>query len=127
MLKTNCKKALDNIRQYILDNTTVDNYDNVKKPETFKEAAHIIINAFYDEYMHGYNLRRNHQECFIAWLSGLPSIFDSCYYYNRSAKDDIGAILEETENEKNRYTEEQAADLLSRVIYREIVKATGRY
>ncbi|MBP5412257.1 MAG: hypothetical protein J6Y47_03255, partial [Bacteroidales bacterium] len=72
-------------------------------------------------------LRRNHQECFIAWLSGLPSIFDSCYYYNRSAKDDIGAILEETENEKNRYTEEQAADLLSRVIYREIVKATGRY
>ena len=32
--------------------------------------------------------------------AGLPSVLDTCYFYNRSAVDDLGAILEETESEK---------------------------
>jgi len=125
-MKTNCKKAVDNIRAYIIRNITVENY-NYNQPTNFKEAAKIIVDCFWHEYMHGYNLKRNHQECFVDWLSGLPSVFDSCYYYNRSAVDDLGSILEETEEEKARYNDTQAADILSRLIYREITKATGRY
>lgn len=127
MLKSTCKKALENIRAYVLNNTDVSNYEGLEQPKNFKEASEIIINTFWDEYMHGYNLMRNHQECFIDWCSGLPSIFDTCYYYNRSAVDDLGAILEETEEEKSRYTEDKAQRMLSCLIYREITKATGRY
>lgn len=127
MLRSNSKKALENLRGYILKNTDTSNREEYKEPETFKEAAAIIVDCFYDEYMHGYNLRRNRQECFVDWLSGLPSIFDSCYYYNRSAVDDLGAILEETDEEKSKYTESQAEEMLSRLVYREVAKATGRY
>lgn len=127
MLRTTSKKALENIRNYILVNTDTSNYEDVEQPKNFKEASKIIIDCFYDEYMHGYNLRRNHQECFIDWLSGLPSVFDSLYYYNRSAVDDLGALLEETEEEKSKYTEAQAEEMLSRLIYREVTKAAGRY
>ena len=125
-MKTNCKKAIDNIRAYVLRNINVENY-GLEQPTNFKEAAQIIIDCFWNEYMHGYNLNRNHQQCFVDWLSGLPSIIDSCYYYNRSAVEDLGNILEETEEEKTKYDDMQAAELLSRLIYREVTKATGRY
>lgn len=127
MLRSNSKKALDNIRAYILENTDTTNYEDIEQPKTFKEASEIIINCFWNEYMKGYNLQRNHQQCFIDWLSGLPSVFDSCYYYNRSAVDDLGAILEETEEEKARFTDDQACEMLSGLIYREVTKATGKY
>ena len=63
------------------------------------------------------------QERFTDWAQGLPSVLDCCYYYNRSAVDDLGAILEETDAEKARYSEQQAENLLSYLIYRELVKA----
>lgn len=52
----------------------------------------------------------------------MPSILDTCYYYNRSAVDDLGAILEETAEEKARYSEAQAETLLTSLIYRELVR-----
>ena len=57
-----------------------------------------------------------------SWCQGLPSVIDTCYYYNRSAVEDLGDILEETEEERNRYTEQDAERLLSCLIYREIRK-----
>ena len=62
MLKTTCKKALDNIRAYILHNTDTSNYPELEEPKTFKEVAEIIIDTFYSEYMHGYNWKRNRQQ-----------------------------------------------------------------
>lgn len=126
-LRSTCKKALTNLREYILTHTDTSNYEDLPMPSTFKEAAQVIIDTFWAEYMHGYNLKRNHQDCFCDWLAGLPSVFDSCYYHNRSAVDDLGAILEESEAEKARYTDEQACKQLSWLIYREVTKATGRY
>ena len=52
----------------------------------------------------------------------MPSILDTCYYYNRSAVYDLGAILEETAEEKARYNEAQAETLLTSLIYRELVR-----
>lgn len=49
-----------------------------------------------------------------------------CYYYNRSAVDDLGEILEETDEEKAKYSEQQAEELLSRLIYREMEEAHRR-
>ena len=69
-------------------------------------------------------LRTNSKKAaaFADWCAGLPSVLDTLYFYNRSAVDDLGAILEETEQEKNRYTEQQAEQLLTSLIYRELQK-----
>lgn len=122
MLRTNSKKAIENVRAYIINGFNGENYE-IETPDTFKGVAKIIYNTFADEYLYEYNRRRNEQEVFIEWCSGLPSIIDTCYYYNRSAVEDLGDILEETEEERNRYTEQDAERLLSCLIYREIRKA----
>ena len=127
MLRTTCKKALDNIRAYILNNTDVTGY-YFAEPKTFEEAALIIWNEF--QTAKQYELcrpRTNIQECFIEWCAGLPSIIDTCYYYNRSAVNDLGELLEETESEKAKYTESQAERMLSCLIYREISKEARKH
>jgi len=57
---------------------------------------------------------------FDDWMQGLPSIFGADYYLHCTALDDLGVILEETEAEKARFTEDDAAKLLSSLIFREI-------
>ena len=121
MLRTNSKKAIENIRAYIMEGFCGDNY-GIETPETFSEVARLIYNDFAETYLYGYNRTRNRQEAFVEWCAGLPSILDTCYYYNRSAVEDLGNILEETEEERNRYTEADAEEMLSRLIYREICK-----
>ena len=127
MLRTTCKKARDNIRAYILNNTDVTGYDSTE-PKTFEEAALIIWTEF--QTAKQYELcrpRTNIQECFVEWCAGLPSIIDTCYYYNRSAVNDLGELLEETEAEKAKYTESQAERMLSCLIYREISKEARKH
>ena len=63
---------------------------------------------------------------FEDWARGLALGNLFCYYYNRSAKDDLGKILEESEEEKAKYTEQEAEELLTRLIYREMENAHRR-
>lgn len=122
MLKSNSKKAKENIRAYVMSNMDTTNFD-FEVPDTFEEAAHLIMEVFRDEVPdEGSFTLMSEQEKFVYWCSGLPAILNSCYYYNRSAVDDLGAILEESESEKNQYTEHQAADFLTKNIYRELKK-----
>lgn len=125
MLKTNSRKAKENIRKYILDNFTPDNYEkysNLDSTTDYKSACNAIYNIFKAEKPPiGSYTNMTDQERFIEWCSGLPSILNTCYYYNRSAINDLGNILEETLEEKERYTDNQACDLLTKLIYREIV------
>ena len=51
-------------------------------------------------------------KCFEYWASGLPSCLDTKYYYKTLAVDDLGSILEESETEKAKYTEEKAESML---------------
>lgn len=123
MLKTNSKKARENVRAYIMNGYTPENY-NEPTPDTFTETAAIILHWFREEKpAEGSYSRMTESERFTDWAQGLPSILDTCYYYNRSAVDDLGAILEETESEKARYSEAQAESLLTNLIYRELIKA----
>lgn len=136
MLKSNSKKAMENIRNYILDNFDPENYNpnfwseieykrkNHSVPlNRFSVAAHYIYSCFYDEKVKHDKRRMTEQALFFEWCAGLPSILDTCYYYNRSAVDDLSKVLEETEEEKARYTEAQAEERLTYLIYREIKKA----
>ena len=48
MLKTNSKKALENIRSYIVNNFTPDNYD-LEPSNDFATVAKVIYNCFIEE------------------------------------------------------------------------------
>lgn len=125
MLRTNSKKAAENIRAYIVNHFTPENYTD-NPPQDWPGIAAFILDTFRSEkywcfqdirYYHG-----NEAAAFADWCAGLPSVFDTLYFYNRSAVDDLGAILAETEQEKARYTEQQAEQLLTSLIYRELQK-----
>ena len=140
MLRTNSKKAKANIRKYIVDNFDGANYspdfdyietakeenrDGIKpEKDIFSMVKEAINYTFYVEYLKhntAYNAGRYcKREAFAAWAAGLPSILDTCYFYNRSAVADLGGILEETEEERSRYTEQQAEILLTNLIFREL-------
>ena len=120
MLRTNSKKAVENIRAYIFKYFDGTNYDLTAA--NFEEAAKHIYNTFKTE--KGYEIKKiGENAAFTNWTQGLPPIIDTCYYYNRSAVDDLVGILEETETEKAKYTEEKAGILLTALIFREIRKA----
>lgn len=128
MLKTNTKKAAENIRLYIVDNFTPENYTD-NPPQEFEQIAAFILDCFRSEKRHlleDFCYYKNEQAAFADWCAGLPSVLDCCYFYNRSAVDDLAKLLEETETEKTRYTETEAENLLTALIYRELKKGAVR-
>jgi hypothetical protein len=127
MLKTNSKKASENIRAYILSHFTPENYTD-NPPEGFENVALYILKIFRAEVWHtpeDYRYYETEHNAFEHWCSGLPSLLDCSYYY-KPAIDDLGAILEETEAEKSRYTESQAEERLTGLIYNELKKVEER-
>lgn len=101
MIRTNSKKAIENIKKYILENFT-PYYEGDVDETDFKKVAKYIQKAIYTEKIKNNKnaWRYSKQDIFKDWAQGLPSILDTCYYYNRSAVDDLAVILEETEEEK---------------------------
>lgn len=124
-LKTNTNKATANLFEYIA---------NTINPEEIGEGFDVwtatrtdfskaIVEYFETSYYNGDNRKHKmtKQELFTEWASGLPlGIFD--YYDNMSAVEIVGDILEETEEEKAKYTEEQASALLTYMIFRNAYK-----
>lgn len=59
---------------------------------------------------------------FEDWCQGLPSVLDTCYYYNRSAIDDLIALLGKPNDEELRRfvwmrDESKAEEALSKLIF----------
>lgn len=136
MLRTNSKKAITNLRSYIEENVGQELFDELveskeyqvtDKKSSFDVAVDFIYFCFEKEMLE-HNLsykagRISELELFERWAQGLPSAFNFDYYLGGQAIDDLGNILEETEEEKNRYSYQQAEKLLTYLIYREIRKA----
>ena len=124
MLRT--KKAIGNIRAYIMDNFAPENYTDTP-PKDFPGVAAFILDTFRKEKMSDFRYHNcNEFAAFDDWCSGLPSVLDTCYYYNRSAVDDLGRILEETAEEKARFSEPEAERRLTWLIYRELSKGAAK-
>ena len=131
MIRTNSKKAIENVREYIMQDSDYlsecAEYEG-KTLETVDEFLAFAYERFMDEMK--YRIEYNyHNPCFVIfedWARGLAlgSLF--CYYYNRPAKDDLAKILEESEEEKAKYTEQEAEECLTRLIYREMENAHRR-
>ena len=130
MIKSNSKRATENIKDYIISIYNTDNdRDGLEEvPENptiadFEAIAKNIYTCFVGEMMHGYNKRRNEQEVFSEWCSGLCGTIHASDYYLGQAVEVLGDMLEETEQEKAKYTQSQAEKMLDYLIYREIKKA----
>lgn len=139
MLKTYSKEAVYNIRKYVCDNVDFTGYDQYAYIEKFEDDAkhgkqidlfsiyaHVIYDCFYNEMVKLDKRNMSIQNYFFEWCKGLPSILDTCYYYNRSAVDDLASILEQNETEKRKFTERQAEEKLTYLIFREIKKAVSK-
>lgn len=126
MLKTNSKKARENIKNYIVENFSAENYTDTP-PTDWHGIAEFIYNTFRQE---KYNClqdyqyyNRNEHFAFFDWCAGLPSVLDTCYFYNRSAIRDLADILEQTiKDSLKKYTEDQAERQLTALIYYTIKK-----
>ena len=131
MLKTNSKKAKENLRRYIMEATRDHmeeraEYDGVPTPDTFPAVCREILREFGEEARHNLaNPRRSTFECFREWGSGLAcgGLFD---YFLHEAVPTLGDILEETEEERARFTECQAEGLFSKLIFREVMSGAER-
>ena len=131
MIKSNSKKAIANIKSYIAEDAEYIKdraiYDN-KTLDSVDDILSYAFEIFCEE--KAYEIKKSYGiptlNVFRDWAQGLALGNLFCYYYNRSAVDDLGAILEETEAEKSRYSEEEAEELLTRLIFREMQKAYNK-
>ena len=133
MLRSNSKKAAENIANYILEDIEylqerAEYRGFTLDAEDKSTVLAFVYTIFLEEKSGELNRYRNVNiyNIFRDWASGLALGNLFCYYYNRSAVDDLGAILEETLEEKERYTESAAEEMLTRLIFREVTKAYNR-
>ena len=118
MLRTNSKQAVQNLRAYIMDSWNLEAEDQGR---TWEDTQKDIKNNFYlQAYSSQYERKQNRQEAFKNWLAGLPKGLGD--FYLCQAVEDLGNILEETEAERDKYSEDQACNTLSYLIYREVYR-----
>lgn len=135
MLRTNSKKAMENIRKEIVNSYEAANeyytFEGGEAKTDFNEICADILEAFRIEklendcyYIAG---RASKNEMFMDWMQGLPTAFPVADdIFLRSAIDFLGNILEETEEEKARYTEDKAEKLACSLLYRELEKGARK-
>ena len=124
MIKSTTRQAKENIKNYVLFNFAIDEYNEEHTPITndFEQVAKAILDNCFGCLWHELKRGKNFYQIFEYYCQGLPTYFDTCYYYNRSAIADLGDILEQSEQERNQYTQQQAEQRLTQLIYREISK-----
>ena len=121
MIKTNSKKAIENIRAYIVKNYQPDGHE-FEETNDFGCIARNIMICFYHEKVTNDRRCMNYQDLFIEWMDGMPTILRADYIWPEPAADILGPILEETESERSKYSEREAELLMSKLIYRELTK-----
>lgn len=132
MLRTNCKKVKEFVKAYIwyhADNELT--YDKVYPTyKNYPEFAHDILVQFRKENfsnVYAYKYYKTEQNAFYEWLRDLPPSLSLDYLYRTSAVKLVGDMLEETEEERNKYTETEAEDLMNYLIYRELCAEERKY
>lgn len=118
MLKTNSRQAKENLKAYIMASW---NLEAEEQGRTWEETQEDIKESFYFQaFRSEYERKQNKQEAFKNWLSGLPRGLGD--FFLCQAVEDLGNILEQTEAERAKYTEDKASDTLSYLIYREVMQ-----
>lgn len=131
MKKTNSKEVMKAIENKIIESYEAAeeyfSYDGKTAKTEYNEICKDILTAFEIEkckcdnrYIAG---RISRQDLFIDWMSGLPTAFPvSDDIFLGSAIDWLADILDETEEEKEKYTEDKAEIAACKLLYRELEK-----
>lgn len=122
MLRSTNKKVLEKIRNYIIDGVDHE-YFKLETDPDFKTACKLILSACQNEKR--YCRYNNDFEMFKDWAQGLPTAFNTSYYYNVSAVDLLADWLEETDKEKEKFEESAAEEKITWLIYRELRKGAA--
>ena len=126
MLKTNSKEFKTKIKNWIVENFDSSSYEpEEKKPANYEEIKQFIARICWREL--GFEVRIQHatvQKMFIHWCEGLPSCLNTAAYLcHCSAVDLVGDILQQTKEERNKYSEREAEQLMTYLIYKELIRA----
>lgn len=122
MLRSTSKPVLEKIRAYIVENVDLE-YFSLQEAPDFKTACKLILEACESEKRYiKYNSRL---DMFRDWAQGLPPAFNTLYYYNVSALDLLADWLQESDSEKAKFTEEQAEERITWLLFRELVKGAA--
>ena len=110
MIRANTKQAKENLRAVMVRLCSGWDYD----PKTAEEASFILAHDFI-EATKGPSGKiylgkcQTYQEAFTEWGRGLTnSIFDHLFYFG-NARELLAEVLEETKQEAEKFTEDQAA------------------
>lgn len=139
MLRTNSKKAVKNLKNFVIDSTNFDlmdemieggDYSPLVTPPDFDECAYFIYYCFRKEMLQYNRLyaagKITENELFITWCEGLAGALDTTYYLGGTSVDVLGDILEETEEERKRFSPFESEKALTKLIYREIIKSVDK-
>ena len=142
MLKSNSKESIERIKSYVCENVNFDydtvnekyyyvmdlekRYENGEDIDIFSVYANAIFSIMFEEVIENDNRILSLQEYFEYWCKGSPACFHTGYYVNRSVVDELGDILEQTAVQRSKYTESQAEEMLTRLIFREIYKVARK-
>ena len=131
MRKLNCKEVNEALKKEIMDN-----YENAEEYYTFDGAemkteyndiCKDIMEAFKREKLDN-DLRykagkMSRQDLFVDWMQGLPTAFPVADdIFLGSAAEWLGNILDETETEKQKYSDSKAERTSCLILYRELNK-----
>lgn len=122
-IRTNSKQARKNVVDYIRQYNEDDLQEAGLQGCSDAEMLQYIKDQFTREAVYENNLRRcgwSLYTVFKDWAGGLPLGQLFVYLLRRSAVDDLGDILQETDAEKAKYTEDQTEECLTRLIFRAV-------
>lgn len=120
MLRTNSKEAKKNLAKYCVESSIDYLAENYGYTNINPSTIYGIIREVY--HTEAFSKSQNRYVMpFEQWAQGLPcgGLFD---YYLHDAVDTLGDILEETEEERNRYSESKAESALTRLIMQEVFR-----
>lgn len=123
MLRSTNKAVINKIRQYIINGVDHEYFELETDPD-YKTACKLILQACQNEKR--YCRYNNDFEMFKDWAQGLPTAFNTGYYYNVSAVDLLADWLEETDKEKEKFEESAAEEKITWLIYRELRKGAAK-
>ena len=135
MRRTNSKEAMDAIKNAIIESYEAAEeyytYGGKYAKTDYNDICKDIMDAFFNEkckHDNRYNAGRiSKQDLFIDWMQGLPTALDLADdIFLGSAVDWLGDILEQTDTEKARYTDEQAEKTACCLLYRELTKHAAK-
>lgn len=131
MRKLNCKEVNEALKNEIVDSyesaEEYYTYDGAEMKTEYNDICKDILKMFECEKLNG-DLRykasnMSKQDLFVEWMSGLPSSFPvSCDIFLGSAAEWLGNILDETETEKQKYSDSKAERTSCLILYRELNK-----